>query len=111
MVTSVRNAPLGSNAVTIWLPSIVWLSVRLSTGEKFNTFPEPRMPMVALGVFILNFSLLKLAMAPVKARNVPFTKDNTLSLEASALPENLYLSIRNSVSARTAMNAPSLMRN
>ena len=44
------------------------------------------MPMVAVGVFILNLSLLKPAIAPVKARKVPFTKDKTVPLFASGLP-------------------------
>jgi len=83
----------------------------LLSGEKFSTLPEPLIPMVAPGVFILNLSLLKLAIAPVKARNVPFTKDKILALDASGLPLNWYWSIRNSVSARIAMKAPSLMRN
>src|SRR3989338_4084425 len=90
MVTSVRIAPPGSIAVMVWLPSMVWLSVTLLFGEKFSTLPEPRIPMVAPGVFILNLSLLKLAIAPVKARNVPFTKDKTVLLDSSGLPLYWY---------------------
>jgi len=89
-VTSVRIAPLRSTAVTLWLPSMVWLSVTLLLGEKFSTLPEPRMPTVAVRVFILNLSLLKLAIAPVKARNVPFTKDKTVLLDSSGLPLYWY---------------------
>jgi hypothetical protein len=59
--------------------------VTLSTGEKFNTLPEPRIPMVALGVLILKLSLFTLAIAPVKARKVPFTKESTLSFFAPGL--------------------------
>lgn len=90
---------------------MVWFSVTLLPGEKLSTLPEPRIPMVAVAVFILNLSLLKLAIAPVKARMVPFSKEITLLLDASGLPAKLNSSMRNSVSARTAMKAPSLMRN
>ena len=94
----------------VWLPSMVWLSVTLLVGEKFSTLPEPRIPMVAPGVFILNLSLLKLAIAPVKARNVPFTRDKTVLLDSSGLPLYWCWSIRNSVSGRTEIKAPSLRR-
>jgi hypothetical protein len=68
------------------------------------------MPTVAVGVFIVNLSLLKIAIAPVKARNVPFTKDKTVLLDSSGLPLYRYCSMRNSVSGRIEMNAPSVMR-
>ena len=109
-VTNVRNPPPGPTVVTVWLPSMVWLRVMLLSGEKFNTLPEPRMPIVAVAVFILNRSLFKLAIAPVNARNVPLTSEKTLMPDSSDLPTNWYCSILSSVSARTAMNAPSLMR-
>jgi hypothetical protein len=90
---------------------MVWLSVTLLPGEKLSTLPEPRMPTVAVGVVILNLSLLNSAIAPVKARNVPFTNDKTVLPDASGLPLYWYWSMRNSVSGRIEMEAPSPKRN
>ena len=112
VVTSVRStAPLKSIAETEWLPSIVWLSVILLSAEKLSTLPEPLMPTTAFKVVILNKSLLKLAIAPVKARIVPLSSEREVLLDASGLPAKWNSSMRISVSARTAMKAPSFKRN
>ena len=111
IVTSVRTAPVKSTAVTEWLPSIVWLSVILASLEKLSTLPEPLIPMTAFRVVILNKSLLKLAIAPVNARIVPFSREREVLLDASGVPVKWNSSMRISVSARTAMKAPSLKRN
>jgi hypothetical protein len=45
----------------------------------------PRMPMVALGVFSWNFSLLRLPSRPVIERRPPLTRSKA-ALSASGLP-------------------------